>query len=190
MRKEIHTEIETKFKIKNPGGFRKRVKTIGAEFISRDFEHDIYYNQPERMAPVSTVRLRIVNKAEGLFTLKSAVSGNNSRNLKIRKEWETSIGNPDVFKAILQELGFCPYREKEKIRETYRLKKALICLDRIPFIGWYAEIEGKEPQIKRIAGQIGLNFKKSIPESYFELFNYYKAIKKKPDLKLLFLEKH
>jgi len=189
MKKGIYTGIETKFKIKNPGEFRKRLKTTGPEFISRNFEHDIYYNSPKKgllFTPLEkaadfnrwplpiegdsgfqlkadppqvenppspqtvrerdsltgfTVRLRIINRKEGVFTLKLAVSEKSSRHLKILREWETSIGTPEIFKSILEKLGFSFYREK--IRETYHFNKVLICLDQTPFIGWYAEIEDK-----------------------------------------------
>ncbi|MGB2705584.1 MAG: class IV adenylate cyclase [Candidatus Omnitrophota bacterium] len=178
-------EIETKFKIDSVEKFKRNLKKIGARFVSKEFEQDTYYRSPAPQSSCSTIRLRSITD-KGVFTLKGAAGGAPSRTYKVRSELEVGINDVRAFDEILKQLGFMPRFKKEKIRETYKWKDAKISLDKLPFIGFYTEIEGPKRTIKEAAALLGLEMSRAIPDTYMELFNYYKMLRKKPALRLVF----
>jgi len=178
-------EIETKFKISCQDTFRKALKKIGAKFLSKEFEQDVYYRAPAAQCSAGTVRLRAMGR-KGLFTIKGSAGMPASRTYKIREELEVSVDDVKLFGEMLAKLGFLPRFRKEKIRETYKCKDAKILIDEIPFIGFYAEIEAPKGRIKELARSLGLDMSKAIPDTYMELFGYYKMLHKKPKLELIF----
>jgi len=174
-------EVETKFKITSPGAFRKALKKLGAEFISKEFEEDVYYRGSAK-TPHFTVRLRATGnkRAAGnknVFTIKTATRG-KSRRYKVLDELEVPVNNARVFNKVLLGLGFSPDSKKQKIRETYKWKNAKICIDKIPLIGTYAEIEAPRKRIKEIARLLGLKMARAISGTYMELLRKAKKRKK------------
>jgi len=172
-------EIETKFKIKNGNALRKALKEIGAEFISKKLERDVYYRAP------ATVRLRSLGK-NGIFTVKTPSCSGQSCAYKVRDEFEVAVGDAKMFARMFEILGFAVRFKKEKIRETYAWRDAKILIDKLPYIGYYAEIEGPKKRIRHLAGALGLDLEKAIPDTYGRLFDYYKMRHGKRDLEMTF----
>jgi predicted adenylyl cyclase CyaB len=168
-------EIETKFKITSPTALRKKLKKIGAKFISKEFEKDIYYNAPPGTRPF-TARLRARGN-KNIFTIKTPVRA-KSRRYKVLDEIEVPIKSREVFNKILIRLGFSPGFRKGKTRETYKWKNAKICIDKIYPLGTYAEIEAPKKRIREIARLLGLNMLKAIPGTYIGLLRKRKRRKK------------
>jgi len=168
-------EVETKFKITSPGAFRKSLKKIGAKFISKEFEEDIYYRGPVK-GPRFTIRLRVAGN-KNIFTVKAATRG-KSRRYKVLDELEVPVNNARVFNKVLLGLGFSPDSKKQKVRETYKWKNAKICIDTLPLIGTYAEIEAPKKRIKELARLLDLDMKRAIPGTYMELLRKRKKHKK------------
>jgi len=181
-------EIETKFKVESPGLIRKRLKKIGAKFVSKKLEKDTYYCNPTGSCSYVTIRLRELGK-NGVFTIKGPSQKDKSNKYKIREELQAEISDVKAFSDILKHIGFMPRFQKEKIRETYKLKNSLIAIDKLPFIGFYAEIEASKVNIKKIAKLLGFDMEKAIPDTYMELFRYYKMLRKKPCIRFLFKSK-
>lgn len=169
----MHKEIETKFKIKAPSDLRKRLNKVGASFVSKCKESDTYYRNFSSNKNIEAIRLRSIGK-EGVFTVKEYDSGKKNRIYKIRKEHEVKISDSKAFASILYFLGFKPVFRKEKIRETYLLEGAKILLDKLPFIGFYLEIEGQKQKIKDIAKALELNLDNALAITYIDIFNEYK----------------
>ncbi len=178
-------EIETKFKIGSAEKFKRNLKKIGARFLAKELERDTYYCHGILQDSGFTIRLRSVAD-KGIFTLKGSSGSAPSRTYKVRNEIEAGINDVKAFGKILKQLGFMPRFKKEKIRETYKWKDAKISVDKLPFMGFYAEIEGSKKSIKEAAGLLGLDMARAIPDTYMKLFDYYKMLHKKPDLQLVF----
>ena len=70
--------------------------------------------------------------------------------LKVRVEHETTVGDVDEMRSILEALGYRLTRHYQKKREQWRLGGVTISLDHTP-IGDFAEFEGEaaEPLAKR-----------------------------------------
>ena len=65
------------------------------------------------------------------------------------------MADPGSMDAILDALGFTPALVYEKRRETWRLGKAEILIDELPF-GLFMEIEGSETDIRAIERKLGI----------------------------------
>lgn len=172
-------EIETKFKINSLAQFKKSLKKIRAKFLSKELERDTYYRG------LGTIRLRSLGK-KGAFTIKTPSCSRQPRAYKVRNEFEVGIDDAKMFARMLEMLGFAIRFRKEKIRETYTWKDAKILIDKLPYIGYYAEIEGSKRRIRELAGLLRLDMGKAIADTYMDIFRIHKARYRKRDLELIF----
>jgi len=178
-------EIETKFKISSPDKLKKKLKKIDAKIIYKAYEKDTYYkNIPSGSSP-TVVRLRSTGK-DGVFTLKYRAKRKESKTYKIRDEFEINVQDTKAFDRLLRQLGFAVLFKKEKRRKIYKWKEGKICIDKLPFIGFYLEIEAPKKRIKEIANRLNLDMKDATSDTYMDIFRKYKKAQKKPKLKLLF----
>lgn len=178
-------EVEAKFKIGSERSFRKVLKKAGASLLSRELEKDVYYNNLPGCRGPGAIRLRSVGD-KGLFTVKSQNACGSSGTYKVRDEFEVAVADAEAFAHILKILGFKPSFRKEKLRATYGWRGAKICVDTLPFIGSYVEIEAPKKKIKEAAEALALDMSKAIPDTYMELFNYYKLRHGRPELEFSF----
>ena len=183
-------EIDTKFKITDPKALKESLKKIGAAFISKNLEQDTYYLSPKSNLALEVIRLRNIN-GKGIFTLKKAQPFKGSYVYKIRNELEVDVSDPQKFNQMLLALGFKPIFVKEKVRHTYRFGGANICIDELPYLGFYLEIEGTKSKIRIIAKKLNLDIKKAIAVTYLEIFKQYNKRRHKINKnKLIFMPAH
>lgn len=71
-----------------------------------------------------------------LFTFKRSVTGQLDS-----IERETEVGDPDVMIAIVKELGFVPFSDLSKIRQTGKLDDIEVCIDSVEGLGDFMELE-------------------------------------------------
>ncbi|MCQ9206172.1 MAG: class IV adenylate cyclase, partial [Omnitrophica bacterium] len=141
------TEIETKFKLYSVAKLKNKLKEIGAKFVSKHLERDIYYNNARSERCLESIRLRTIGKG-GIFTIKEYLNSKEPNIYKVRNELEVAIDNAEVFNDMLSRFDFKFSFRKEKIRETYVCKGAKICIDKLPYLGYYIEIESSKRKIK------------------------------------------
>ena len=159
-------EYEVKFKIEKCGPVAAKLKRLGAEDLGRRKEIDIYMQSGEK-----AVRLRKLG-SKGILTLKSLVC--KKIRAKVRKETEVNFDNADTLIEIFKRLGFSEIKRKEKIRHTFRLGKALVLLDRLPFMGYFIELEAaSESVLKSVSKKLGFDYNKASGASYEDLFLAY-----------------
>ncbi len=89
---------------------------------------------------------------------------------KTRLELEVTVGDARAAGAVLEALGFRPRARVEKGRLVYRLGEALVTLDRLPFLGWYVEVEAPGPQLEAACRALGLDPAGGSTANYLELF--------------------
>jgi len=179
-------EIETKFKVGAPEEIRAKLAGIGARFLSREVEKDVYYAGPAG-SDVTSIRLRTTEK-NGLFTIKSMPDAGPDAppGLKVLEELQVEVGDADAFGRMLNLMGYVPQLRKEKTRETFDWRGILICLDELPYLGFFLEVEAPEDGIRAAAAALGMDMSKAIGETYMQIFARYKAVSGKPDLELVF----
>lgn len=91
------------------------------------------------------------------------------KQFKSRPESEIKLTHEDAdrMELILSSLGFKPSFAFNKRRAQFKLPKATVCVDYLPGIGHYLEVEGENEQsIKSILSELGFSEFKSIKKGY------------------------
>jgi len=160
-------EVEKKFRLtkRQRDAVLKRLPEIGATKEGEDFEENTLYSGGTLESGSSVLRLRRV-EGKATLTYKKSLPGASS--IKQRREEETVVADPEAMEAILVALGFTPALVYEKRRQTWRLGKAEIVIDVLPF-GLFMEIEGRVTDIKAAERKLGLKGLRSEPATYPQL---------------------
>jgi len=168
-------EIELKVKVSDLAPVRERLTVLHAAMTERTFEHDVYYNAPDRDFVSTDEALRVrYSQNRIIVTYKGAKKPDFE--FKAREEINVDIGNGEAFERMLDLLGFRCTAVVEKTREYYLFENASIALDDVRGLGFFVEIElnnqetpkNAEKVIKTIAGKIGVEGE-HILSSYLEL---------------------
>ena len=146
-------EVEKKFRLTNRqrAAVLKRLPKIGASLEGEEFEENTLYDGAALKDGTCVLRLRRVGR-KATLTFKKRLSG--SSDIKRQIEEETRVANPKAMAAILEALGFTPSLVYEKRRQTWRLGKAEIVIDSLPF-GQFMEIEGSVNAIRMVERKLG-----------------------------------
>jgi adenylate cyclase, class 2 len=160
-------EIEKKFRLtkRQRDAVLKRLPEVGAELEGEDFEENTLFSGAMLKFGSSVLRLRRVS-GKATLTFKKALPTVSS--IKQRREEETVVADPEAMEAILVALGFTPALVYEKRRQTWRLGKAEIVIDVLPF-GLFMEIEGRVSDIKAVERKLGLKGLKAESATYPQL---------------------
>jgi adenylate cyclase class 2 len=147
-------EIEKKFRLtKNQReAVLLRLPIIGAKREGEDFEVNTLYTGAALDVTRSVLRLRRIGDS-GVLTYKESLPPR--LDMKLRREDETRIDNPDGMELILEALGLTAALVYEKRRETWRMGHAEIVIDELPF-GLFMEIEGSEKDIREVERQLAI----------------------------------
>ncbi len=89
--------------------------------------------------------------------------------MKIREEVETVVGDGEILKRVLCELGLHIWFRYEKYREEFAYEDVIVAIDETP-VGVFVEIEGSEQGIATMAELLGRLESDYIQDSYRGLF--------------------
>jgi len=160
-------EYELKFKIKDKKDILSRLALLGAEDLGKKKELDIYIGSADK-----GLRLRKYGR-KGLLTYKKIVDTNIRA--KVREETQTEVSDIDNLIEIFRIMGFPERKRKEKIRHTFKIGKVFVMLDKLPFMGYFIEIEAASgASLKKAARRLGFDPAKGSCNSYDNMFlDYY-----------------
>lgn len=106
-----------------------------------------------------------------LFTLKRSVTGQLDS-----IERETEVGDPDVMIAIVKDLGFVPFSDLSKARQTGKLNNVEVCIDSVEGLGDFMELEqladeNADPaaitdDLWRIMAELGISRQDEVTDGY------------------------
>ncbi|MBE9530044.1 MAG: class IV adenylate cyclase [Proteobacteria bacterium] len=170
-------EIEVKFYLSDMDRIRDRIIELGAVSMGRIFETNIRFDDADNRLIQKKSLLRLRQDKKSILTFKSEPLFNDDQ-FKILRELEVEVSDFNTMKHILESLGFREEQVYEKWRETFILNRTHLCLDTMPY-GNFLEIEGQKEDIKKLASQIGLKWKKRILLNYLAIFD---VIKQKSNL--------
>lgn len=161
-------EVEVKAHVENFERVQNKLKQIGALRKSLEHQIDTYFNNItlrdfEKTDEALRIRKTTIDNKEikNILTYKGAKIDNIS---KTRKEIEVEIQDPDNISLILENLGFKPVADIEKIRTSYTLNNYIITLDEVKNVGKFVEIEKYMKE--------GEDFEDALQE----IFNLYKKL--------------
>lgn len=167
-------ELECKLHLPDPAAVLERLRAAGATDRGVRFEANWTFDTPEKTlrAKPMLVRLRRYDDNPwGVLTIK--LPGGDSV-FKRRVEHETRVEDPAVVQALLETLGYGVDWYYEKRRHFWELEGCEICLDEMPLLGTYLEIEAEsEATIQRLLRVLGLDPKDHIDDNYRGIFYRY-----------------
>lgn len=178
-------ETEIKFKLGAPAKIRGKLKEIGAKRVGKNLEQGIIFDDAKNSLRKKRILLRLRKGKYNLLTLKMPVK-NAGRKFKERKEIEVKVSDFSEAKKILEGIGFKVDHAYEKIRESFIFHKTRIELDKLPFLGYYLEIEGTQKGIQDTAKKLGLNLRDGITKNYLQIAREFFAKRKQKYNELLF----
>src|SRR5438132_12734348 len=138
---------------KNRRALEKRMRELGCEPRPIEFEENTIYGGGRLNFGGCALRLRRVNGNERAYlTFKRRLPGKSP--IKHQEEHEVTVADPDGMDWILRSLEFSPGLVYEKRRTRWKVGKAKVVIDELPF-GLFMEIEAPVREIKRVEKIIG-----------------------------------
>ena len=161
-------EREVKLRFESPEAARTAVIAAGAKpFKPRRLQSDVLFDTEQRVLSARSEVLRVrIEEGHSYITFKSPA---NHPTLKLREEWETSVGDGARLVTILERAGFRIWFRYQKYREEFALGEAVIAIDETP-VGTFVEIEGSDRGITAVVDALGRGQADYIIESYRALF--------------------
>lgn len=169
-------EIELKFLDADLLATRERLQASGAQCLGWVFERNLVFDRPDRSLRASGVLLRLRSAGVATLTFKRPLPERSAPDCaKALQEIEAKIHDAQALREILAGLGYVEAFGYEKVRATWKMEGATICLDRLPF-GDFVEIEvlaersdASSSLLQEAASRLGLDWACSTKKTYHEL---------------------
>jgi adenylate cyclase class 2 len=168
-------EIEAKIRITDPEALRRQMAARGLVAGGTVLEINRLFDDGEDSLTRSgsALRLREERPLEGGAARRTLLTYKGPREpsrMKRRSEIETSVGAAEPMAAILEAMGLVEAFRYEKRRTTWNVGDCEVVLDEVPYLGWYAEVEGPtEEAVLKCLADLGLKDRPIITESYITL---------------------
>ncbi len=171
-------EIEAKFKVANFNAVRRTLKEIGAVYRGTAIQRDTFFDTANRSfyntdRGLRLRQVRVVKKGEDGFDTDPLLTFKGPRmsssRAKIRRETQTHVDKAEALQEILIAAGLSQFMQIEKRRASYRVRGALVELDKLPVLGCFVEIEAaSEKTIDQVRRRLNLP-DEPITESYVKM---------------------
>ncbi len=132
-------EREVKLRVKDREMLLKMLRELGAQPVSRKTQHDHYLDMNDDLLRSRGDSLRVREEEDDCYITFKGKQLNDE--LKLREELETRVENCKVMLEIMNRLGFVEKITVKKVRESYKLKGAIIEVDLVDGLGDFIEIE-------------------------------------------------
>ena len=184
-------EIEIKVRLQDKEGLLAVLAGKGVALGEPVHQRDQVFGLPGEAGgdgnTVPWLRVRTETHRQGenetkrtLFTLKRSVTGQLDS-----IERETEVSDPDVMIAIVKELGFVPFSDLSKIRQTGKLDDIEVCIDSVEGLGDFMELErladeNADPaaitdDLWRIMAELGISHQDEVTDGYDILMKKLRA---------------
>ena len=168
----MKTEIEAKLKVDSLQDITQRLKTLGAQRKDEFIQRDTYFDADSDTLIKSDRGLRLRQQKFG-YTEKVFLTYKGPKQktkFKSRTEIEVAVGDFVTMKELLKALGFKTRITFEKKRRFWLLDNCQICLDELPILGCFIEIEGPDEQtITKLLEKLKLSSLDHIDKTYSKL---------------------
>lgn len=157
-------EIEKKYRLtkKQRQSIEKRLRELGIKPKPLEFEENTLYRGGRLDFGGCALRIRRVGE-RAILTFKQRILTGSA--IKHQREEESAIGDAEAVDSILRALGFQPALVYEKRRTRWKMGKAEVVIDELPF-GLFMEIEASEKEIRRVERLIGAEALRAVMETY------------------------
>lgn len=155
----MHTEIEAKFIDVDVDATRELLARVGAVCVQpMRLMRRALVETPEMAAIDAFLRLRDEGDKVTLTYKQHLKSG-----IEAAREIETTVGDFDATKALLEASGMKFHTYQESRRETWKLGEAEVVIDEWPWMPPYIEIEGRsEAMVRQAAKTLGCDWQDAV----------------------------
>ena len=162
-------EIEAKVKVAGLDAIVERLEGLGAERRSDVTHLDTYYGGGAGVLIKRGcgLRLRRWIDAAGEKVILTYKGPKQKGRFKKRTEIEVEVADYSAMAGFLEALGYRQELVIEKRRRFWRFQGCAICLDHLPLLGSFVEVEGlAEDIIEQVLAAIGLGGLEHINKGY------------------------
>jgi len=140
-------EVEAKARLVDVPEARRRAEARGGVLEGRETERDTYFAHPARdfAATDEALRVREARGAEGGRVELTYKGPKLDPRTKTREELTLGVGDAAAAMEVLERLGFRRVATVAKLRETWRVGEAHVCLDEVECLGAFVEVELEAP---------------------------------------------
>lgn len=162
-------EIEAKIRVAALEPVIETLDGLGCKFSHSTRQTDIYFMDAGGQLKKENSALRIRRQTVGgkqsaFITFKGPRTGGKFKN---RTEYETGVADAEIAQKIFESLGFQKRIKVEKKRMMWLLDDCEVCLDELPGLGCFVEVEGPdETTITGVLEKLNLHNEPHITQSY------------------------
>lgn len=164
-------ETEVKFRLADRSSFEARLLALGGRGGAPENEYNLVLDDRKGSLRERGMALRVrETDGRGLVTLKGKKTVR--RGVKTRVEIETEVDLPRRMLSVFEVLGYETSFRYEKRRATWSFddpSRPVVVIDETP-IGLFAEIEGEEGAIRRLAAELEIGEEQFLKDSYLSLY--------------------
>jgi adenylate cyclase class 2 len=162
-------ESELKFLDANLKETSLRLREGGGESIGRYFETNTVFDYPDRSLKKQGILLRLRERqGQAVLTVKRPPREMKPTQLKVFEEIETMVSDFGAMRDSLLAVGLTEAFGYEKVREKWRYRDCVVCLDTLPF-GDFIEIEGTDVTVYACADALGIGGCETTKQTYHGL---------------------
>jgi len=141
--------------------------------IHSGFERNFVYDKADGSLAANDSLLRLRKYDRVTLTYKGPRQGRGDR-VKSRTEIEVEVADADGADELLRALGFVRAWVYEKMREEWVIGTTKICLDVLPRIGDFVEVEGaSRDEVTGVLEKLGIALGDVTPQTYREVFREF-----------------
>lgn len=176
-------EIEVKARVHDTTALIEKLTARGITLSSPLKQHDVVFARPgaiDNDPSENWLRIRTQDDTKHFFTLKRSVTGDLDS-----IEHETVVESEDETRSIIHYLGYELYSDLTKVRRKGVLDDLEICIDELPNLGTFIELEKLAPDDAKasviqnnlwsILETLGINRSDEETSGYDILMNRYLA---------------
>lgn len=165
-------EVEIRARINNPTLIRKKLNTLGCQFVKKKVLADYYFGSLElfnKLKRSFLIRVRATDDAI-ILCYKQATDNDG-----VYEEHEQELQDINTALTILTKMGLDEIITIKKVRETYKLDDVTIVIDQIKGRGNFIELEKISDNTNKdslilLLQKIGVDKDSIIQKGYITLF--------------------
>lgn len=165
-------EIECKVKVNGHDEVIAALGAVGAEFVGSFVLRDAYFDYAghELRGGDRGLRIRRQIGDDGEKVIVTYKGPRENNPFKSRQEIETTVGEFEFMSKILLALGMKKNIVIEKKRDVWLYGGCEVCLDELPLLGTFVEVEGENAdKISKVLEALSLSGLEHIDDGYARL---------------------
>ena len=168
----MSVEIEAKIKVESLDAVAERLAELDAELVGGYLQRDTFFADADKELIKQGKGLRIRQQIRGSETtnILTFKGPKDNSELKSRVEKEVVVEDFASMAGILESLGYEKVFVIEKRRSVWYFGGCEVCLDELPLLGSFVEVEGPgETERFEVLQRLGLCGSDHIDEGYAKL---------------------